>query len=142
MPDLRWEVAWSWRNPTDKPRGCRKKEIAWTEDYVFEPPLSELLAGAGAGDEAVLVVDAVPPVEEDVSILVAPEELAEVLALSFFLDEYRSEYHPPPLSTKELRLTTLTNAPPASQPEHFSGAGSETFCKTSFSFPHFSQTYS
>lgn len=67
---------------------------------------------------------------------------AESAFASFFGDEYRSLYQPPPRSTKELRLTILLSCPFAPQPLHRSGGGSFTFCRTSLSFPHFSQTYS
>jgi hypothetical protein len=61
---------------------------------------------------------------------------------SFFGEEYKSAYHPPPRSTNELRLTILVSFPFAPHPLQRSGGGSFTFCRTSLSFPHFSQTYS
>lgn len=61
---------------------------------------------------------------------------------SFLGLEYKSAYQPPPRSTKELRLTILLSFPFAPHPLHCSGGGSFTFCSTSLSFPHFSQTYS
>jgi len=62
--------------------------------------------------------------------------------VSFFAELYRSEYHPPPRRTKELRLTTFVSFPFVPHPAHRSGGGSFIFCSTSLSFPHLSQTYS
>jgi hypothetical protein len=61
---------------------------------------------------------------------------------SFFAELYRSEYHPPPRRTKELRLTTFVSFPLVPHAAHRSGGGSFIFCSTSLSFPHLSQTYS
>ncbi len=61
---------------------------------------------------------------------------------SFFAELYRSEYHPPPRRTNELRLTTFFSLPFVPHPAHRSGGGSFIFCSTSLSFPHLSQTYS
>jgi hypothetical protein len=56
---------------------------------------------------------------------------------SFFDDEYRSEYQPPPLSWKLVRLTRRSWVFSAPHFSHLAGAGSDTFCITSSSFPHF-----
>jgi hypothetical protein len=61
---------------------------------------------------------------------------------SFFGDAYKSEYQPPPLSTKEVRLMQRDSAPLSPQPSHFSGGGSCIFWKTSVILPQLLQTYS
>ena len=86
----------------------------------------ELLEVDGAGGEAE-EDDAPPPSVFDVA--------------SFFVEPYRSEYQPPPLSWKALRETSLASF----RPPHSSqvrGGGSFTFCSFSLTFPQPSQRYS
>jgi len=99
-----------------------------------ELELAESLEGAGFAAGA----EAAPS-----SFLGAPSlSLAPCVPASFLGELYRSEYHPPPRSTKELRLTTLVKEPCAPQLLQRSGGGSFIFCRTSLTFPHLSQTYS
>jgi hypothetical protein len=60
----------------------------------------------------------------------------------FLVELYRSEYQPPPLSTKEERLTILLSEPSAPQWSHLPGAGSFTFWMTSVTLPQVAQVYS
>ena len=99
-----------------------------------EPELAESLVDSGF---AAGVEGAPSPFLGAPSLSFAPCVLA-----SFLGELYRSEYHPPPRSTKELRLTTLVKVPCAPQLLHRSGGGSFIFCRTSLTFPHLSQTYS
>jgi hypothetical protein len=68
------------------------------------------------------------------------EELPELP--SFLVELYRSEYQPPPLSTKLDRLTWRESVFSAPQDSHFSGAGSPIFWRTSMVFSHLEQVYS
>jgi hypothetical protein len=92
---------------------------------------------AGAGVEA-LEEEGVEPALSfaPLSVLVSDAEG------SFFGDAYKSEYHPPPLSTKEVRLMQRDSVPVSPQPSHFSGGGSLIFCQTSVILPQLLQTYS
>lgn len=105
-----------------------------------------LPAAAGAGAEEV-PLDALL---EDEAPLLAEVLLAEVLLdellledaeselpleLSFLVELYRSEYQPPPLSTKLERLTSFDSEPVAPHSVHVSGVGSLTFWSTSMVFP-------
>jgi len=96
-------------------------------DGGYDLSLEAEAAGAGAGVLA----------EVDDEVLLLDEELP-----SFFVELYRSEYQPPPLSTKLERLTTLLSEPSAPHAEHVAGAGSEIFCSTSIIFPQLWQEYS
>jgi hypothetical protein len=53
---------------------------------------------------------AVPVLEEEVSVLAALG-VSVAVPLLFLEELYKSEYQPPPLSTKEERLTILTKGP-------------------------------
>jgi hypothetical protein len=46
---------------------------------------------------------------------------------SFFFEAYKSEYQPPPLRTKDVRLTTRESVPSAPQCSHLAGVGSVIF---------------
>ena len=83
---------------------------------------------AGADDPEVDPEPAAPPLEPEPP-LPEPE--------SFFADEYRSEYQPPPLSWKLVRLIRRSKLFSSPHDGHLTGAGSEIFCITSRSWPHF-----
>jgi hypothetical protein len=108
-------------------------------------------AGAAGAEGAEEEVDAAPE-EEDAALSPDPDPDPELdpddasappsFLDSFFDEPYRSEYHPLPLRTKEVRLITFSSGPLAPQPGHDSGAGSFIFWRTSVSLPHCLQTYS
>ncbi len=66
------------------------------------------------------------PLEEDDELLLALP--------SFLVELYRSEYQPPPLRTKLVRLTTRLSEPAAPHAVQVSGVGSLTFWRTSIVF--------
>jgi hypothetical protein len=94
---------------------------------------SPAAAAAGAGVLALL---------EDEALLLEDEESLEDEPPSFLVELYRSEYQPPPFSTKLERLTTFDSVPAAPHAVHASGVGSEIFCSTSMVFPQLWQEYS
>jgi len=78
-----------------------------------------------------------PGAEEPDPATAPPGPELPPLPESFFDDEYRSEYQPPPLSWKLLRLIRRSKLLSSPHDGHFTGAGSEIFCITSRSWPHF-----
>ncbi len=104
-------------------------------------------AAAGAGEvldvELDVELDEADVLLEDVLLEEAPfveEPLEDAdseppLEPSFLVELYRSEYQPPPLSTKLERLTILDSVPAAPHALHVSGVGSLTFWSTSMVFP-------
>lgn len=111
-------------------------ELELVLDVLGDAEVDDVL---DAGLAALVPVELLPlelPLELDVELSALPPPE------SFLVEPYRSEYQPPPLSTKELRLTRFTIVPSAPHCSHFAGAGSDTFCNRSISLPHFSQAYS
>ena len=84
------------------------------------PPLLEPLALEPLELEPLELDDEPPPEDEPPSFLV---------------ELYRSEYQPPPLRTKLVRLTTLESEPSAPHSVQAAGAGSLTFWSTSIVLP-------
>jgi hypothetical protein len=83
--------------------------------------------------EALLLVELDSEELEDV-LGVEDDELPLLELPSFLVELYRSEYQPPPLRTKLVRLTTLLSEPAAPHAVQVSGVGSLTFWRTSIVF--------
>jgi hypothetical protein len=99
-----------------------------------------LLPAAAAGVLEVLLLEALEELESEEleDELLAGADDDEPLLLeppSFLVELYRSEYQPPPLRTKLVRLTTLLSEPVALHAVQVSGVGSLTFWRTSIVFP-------
>ena len=97
------------------------------------PPCSYFLSAAGLAGLAGVVELVVADDEVDELDVVLSEEDDDVLLLDDFLLPYRSAPQPPPLSTKELRLTRRFIFPFAPHFSHFAGGPSPIFWSRSTS---------
>jgi hypothetical protein len=95
-------------------------------------------AGALAGVLLLVLLEALEALEsealEDEALEEDDDEPLLEPPLSFLVELYRSEYQPPPLRTKLVRLTTLLSEPAAPHAVQVSGVGSLTFWRTSIVF--------
>ncbi len=94
-------------------------------------------AAAGALGALLVVLELLEELESEELVDELLEEDDELLLLeppSFLVELYRSEYQPPPLRTKLVRLTTLLSEPVAPHAVQVSGVGSLTFWRTSIVF--------
>ena len=95
---------------------------------------------AAAGALGVLLLVLLEALEEPASeeledeLLEEDDELLLLELPSFLVELYRSEYQPPPLRTKLVRLTTRLSEPAAPHAVQVSGVGSLTFWRTSIVF--------
>jgi len=120
---------------------------------VFVPGPVDYLEAAAAVvlDEPVLELepedddelpDEAAGAEVDEAVEEGAEDEEEEDDSPFLVELYRSEYQPPPLSTKEERLTILLSEPSLPQWSHLPGAGSFTFWMTSVTLAQVAQVYS